>query len=51
MIRLFAAIAIPFEIAEAQGIAAVTYEGHHIDYAHVKTARQVLELYKSFNPS
>jgi citrate lyase subunit beta / citryl-CoA lyase len=40
-----------FEAAEAQGIAAVTYEGHHIDYAHVKTARQVLELYKSFNPS
>jgi citrate lyase subunit beta/citryl-CoA lyase len=31
--------------AEAQGIAAVTYEGHHIDYAHVKTAREVVALY------
>jgi citrate lyase subunit beta / citryl-CoA lyase len=39
-----------FEEAEARGIAAVSYEGHHIDYAHVKTARQVLDLYKSYNP-
>jgi len=36
-----------FEKAEAQGIAAVSYEGHHIDYAHVKTAREVLALHKS----
>ena len=28
-----------FEKAEAQGDAAVLYEGQHIDYAHVKTAR------------
>jgi citrate lyase subunit beta/citryl-CoA lyase len=34
-----------FEAAEAQGVAAVTYEGHHIDYAHVKTAREVVALY------
>ena len=34
-----------FETAEAQGNAAVVYEGQHIDYAHIKTARQVLELH------
>jgi len=31
-----------FEQAEANGVAAVNYEGMHIDYAHVKTARNVL---------
>lgn len=36
-----------FEQAEAQGNAAVLYEGQHIDYAHVKTARQVLELHRT----
>lgn len=34
------------EKAEAAGFAAIQYEGHHIDYAHVKTARQVLALHK-----
>jgi citrate lyase subunit beta/citryl-CoA lyase len=34
-----------FEKAEAAGLAAINYEGHHIDYAHVKTARQVVALY------
>lgn len=37
-----------FEEAQAQGRAAVLYEGEHIDYAHVKTARQVLELVRNF---
>lgn len=37
-----------FEEAEATGVAAITYEGHHIDYAHVKTARQVLELHRLY---
>jgi citrate lyase subunit beta/citryl-CoA lyase len=36
-----------FEKAEAAGIAAVQYEGQHIDYAHVKTAREVLDLHKT----
>ncbi|MFT3721129.1 HpcH/HpaI aldolase/citrate lyase family protein [Pseudorhodoferax sp.] len=36
-----------FEQAEAQGNAAVLYEGQHIDYAHVKTARQVIELHRA----
>ena len=35
------------EKAEAAGHAAVVYEGQHIDYAHVKTARQVLEMHKA----
>ena len=36
-----------FEKAEAQGIAAVVYEGQHIDYAHIKTARELLALHKT----
>lgn len=32
--------------AEALGNAAVVYEGQHIDYAHVKTAHQVLALHR-----
>lgn len=31
-----------FEAAEAQGQAAIQYQGEHIDYAHVKTAREWL---------
>lgn len=38
-----------FEKAEAEGNAAVLYEGQHIDYAHVKTARQVLELHHALS--
>jgi citrate lyase subunit beta / citryl-CoA lyase len=38
-----------FEQAEAQGHAAVLYEGQHIDYAHVKTARQVIELHRTLS--
>jgi citrate lyase subunit beta/citryl-CoA lyase len=37
-----------FETAEAAGIAAILYEGHHVDYAHVKTAREVLAMHQSF---
>lgn len=37
-----------FEKAESQGIAAVLYEGQHIDYAHVKTAREVIAMAKTF---
>lgn len=33
-----------FRAAEAQGSAAVDFEGQHIDYAHVKTAEGVIEL-------
>jgi citrate lyase subunit beta / citryl-CoA lyase len=38
-----------FEKAEAEGRAAVVYEGQHIDYAHVKTARQVIELHRTLS--
>ena len=33
-----------FEAAEKAGHAAVIYEGEHVDYAHVKTARQMLDM-------
>ena len=32
-----------FDSAQAQGRAAVIYDGEHIDYAHVKTAREIIE--------
>lgn len=38
-----------FEQAVAVGNAAVLYEGQHIDYAHVKTAKQVLELHETLS--
>lgn len=31
-----------FEIAEQNGETAIMYEGEHVDYAHVKTAKEVL---------
>lgn len=31
-----------FDAAVAEGAAAVLYEGVHVDYAHIKTAREVL---------
>jgi citrate lyase subunit beta/citryl-CoA lyase len=31
-----------FEAAVAEGVAAVSYRGMHVDYAHVKTAREVV---------
>ena len=36
------------EEAQAQGRASCIYDGEHIDIAHVKTAREVLELARSF---
>jgi citrate lyase subunit beta/citryl-CoA lyase len=40
-----------FEEAEAQGAAAVVYEGMHVDYAHIKTAREVLAYSELLNES
>lgn len=37
-----------FEEAETQGVAAVRYEGMHVDYAHIKTAREVLAYAQNF---
>lgn len=42
-VEFYAGMIEAFEKAEAEGAAAVRYEGMHVDYAHVKTARQVLE--------
>lgn len=33
-----------FREAEAEGHAAVDFEGQHVDYAHVKTAQGVIDL-------
>jgi citrate lyase subunit beta/citryl-CoA lyase len=38
-----------FDAGVAAGLAAVAYEGHHIDYAHVKTARQVIALHEQLS--
>lgn len=41
-VAFYAGMIEAFEAAEAEGRAAVTYEGMHVDYAHIKTAREVL---------
>lgn len=33
------------EVGVAKGLAAIDYEGMHIDYAHVKTAKEVVALH------
>jgi citrate lyase subunit beta/citryl-CoA lyase len=48
-VAFYAGMIEAFEKAEAEGIAAVLYEGQHIDYAHVKTARQVIEMHTSLS--
>lgn len=37
-----------FDRAQADGRAAVIYDGEHIDYAHVKTAREIVEQARQF---
>lgn len=37
-----------FDRAQAEGRAAVIYDGEHIDYAHVKTAREIVEQARRF---
>ena len=34
--------------AQTEGRAAVIYEGEHIDIAHIKTAREAVELARSY---
>jgi citrate lyase subunit beta/citryl-CoA lyase len=41
-LEFYAGMVQAFEQAEASGAAAVLYEGMHVDYAHVKTAHEVL---------
>ena len=47
-VRFYSGMIEAFEKAEAAGIAAILYEGQHIDYAHVKTAREVLAMHEAF---
>lgn len=44
-VSFYSGMIAAFEEAESKGIAAIQYEGQHIDYAHVKTAREVLALH------
>lgn len=37
-----------FDRAQAEGRAAVIYDGEHIDYAHVKTARAIVDQARMF---
>lgn len=37
------------EKAQAEGRASCIYDGEHIDIAHVKTAREIIDLARSFN--
>ena len=46
-VAFYAGMIETFEKAEAQGIAAVLYEGQHIDYAHVKTAKEVIAMHEA----
>jgi citrate lyase subunit beta/citryl-CoA lyase len=48
-VEFFSGMIEAFEKAEADGVAAVVYEGMHIDYAHVKTAREVLAFSRLIN--
>jgi citrate lyase subunit beta / citryl-CoA lyase len=50
-VAFYAGMVEAFEKAEAEGIAAISYEGHHIDYAHVKTAREVLAMHQALSAS
>jgi len=36
-----------FEVAVEKGLAAIEYEGMHIDYAHIKTAKEVISLHNA----
>ncbi len=40
---------LALEMSQANGRASTIYDGEHIDIAHVKTAREIVALAKSFN--
>ena len=48
-IAYYQAMIEALDAAQAQGRASVMYDGEHIDIAHVKTAREIIDLAKSFN--
>ncbi|MEN0134561.1 MAG: CoA ester lyase [Rhodococcus sp. (in: high G+C Gram-positive bacteria)] len=41
-VKFYSEMITAFDAAVADGKAAVSYEGMHVDYAHIKTARDVL---------
>lgn len=47
-VEFYSGMIAAFEEAEADGRAAVLYDGMHIDYAHIKTAREVLAFSRQF---
>lgn len=47
-VDFYAGMIDAFEEAVAGGAAAVVYEGMHVDYAHIKTAREVLAYADNF---
>lgn len=47
-ITYYQGMIIALEKAQAEGRASTVYDGEHIDIAHVKTARDIIELAKSF---
>jgi citrate lyase subunit beta/citryl-CoA lyase len=48
-VAFYAGMIDAFEQAEAAGNAATLYEGQHIDYAHVKTAKQILAMHAAYS--
>jgi citrate lyase subunit beta/citryl-CoA lyase len=50
-IQFYRGMITAFDLGEARGDAAVDYEGQHIDYAHVKTAREIVGLADAVRPT
>lgn len=48
-IEYYAGMVEAFEEAERNGETAIMYRGEHIDYAHVKTAREVLSVAEQYS--
>ncbi len=48
-VEFYAGMIEAFEAAVATGAAAVAYQGMHVDYAHVKTAREVVAYAQSLS--
>jgi citrate lyase subunit beta/citryl-CoA lyase len=44
-VEFYAGMVKAFDAAVTGGAAAIDYEGQHVDYAHIKTAKQVLDLH------
>ena len=47
-IEYYSGMVEAFEAAERNGVSAIMYRGEHIDYAHVKTAREMLTIAEQY---